>query len=137
MGDVRRYHQPPDLPLRRNSVLPKQRLDPSHIRNREAHRAERHPLAFDVRQNAELIAKRDRLHDFDVAILGARLDADRARMQIADASERLQEDMVVGGIVGDHRSTWHGLRAVGVGLERRIPEILRKMMLAHRKADIR
>ena len=48
MGDVRRHHQTSDMPLRGNSVLPMQCLDRSYIRNREAHRVERHPLAFDV-----------------------------------------------------------------------------------------
>jgi hypothetical protein len=45
--------------------------------------------------------------------------------------------VVVGRVVGDHRRTGHASRAVGVGLERRIPELLRKMMLAHRKAHVR
>src|ERR1700722_17096803 len=132
VGRVRRHPQPSHMALRGNSVLPMQGLDRSHIRNRKAHRVERHPLPSDVERNGELIAKRDRLHDFDIAISGAGLDADRARMQIAHPGERLEEDMVVGRIVGDHRRTQHGSRAIGVGLERRIPEILRKMMLAHR-----
>ena len=66
-------------------------------------RVERHPLAVHRRRNAELIAKRHRLHDLDIAILGARLDADRTRMQVAHAGEGLQEDVMVGRIFGDHR----------------------------------
>ena len=95
------------------------------------------PSPLHVRRNAELIAKRDRLHDLDIAILGARRDADRTRMQVAHAGEGFQEDVMVGRIFGDHRHAGHGLRAVGMGLKRRIPEILREMMLAHRKAHIR
>src|SRR6185437_5007939 len=80
VGDVRRRHQPSGMLLRRNSVLPMHGLDLGNIRNLEAHRVERHPSTPDVQRNTGLIAKRDRFHDFDVAILGASLDADRTRM---------------------------------------------------------
>src|ERR1700728_1622202 len=101
MGEVRRRHQPSDMPLRRNSVPPMQCLDLGDIRYRKAHGVERHALIPDVERDAELIAKRGPLHDVDIAIPGARLDSDRTRMQIAHPGERLQEDVVVGGIVSD------------------------------------
>ena len=70
-------------------------------------RIQRHPLAAHLGRNAELIAKRDLLHDLDIAILRARLDAERTRMQIAHAGKGLQEDVMIGRIVRDHRHARH------------------------------
>src|SRR5712691_8989476 len=136
MGDIRRHHEPPDMAPRGNAVLPMRCFGLCRVRDLEAQRVERHPLAVHSRRNAELVAKRDLLHDLDITVPGARLDADRARMQILHATEGFQEDVMVGRIFGDHRHAGHGLRAIGVGLKCRVPKILREMVLARRKAQI-
>src|SRR6267142_2874346 len=137
MGDTRRHYEPPDMAPRGNAILPMRCFGLCHVRNLKAQRVERHPLAVHIRRNAELIAKRDLLHDLDIAVPGARLDADRARMQVLYATEGFQEDVMVGRIVGDHRHAGHGLRTIGVDLKCRVPKIFREMVLAHRKAQIR
>src|SRR6267142_2232875 len=137
MGDTRRHYEPPDMAPRGNAILPMRCFGLCHVRDLEAQRVERHPLAVHVRRNAELVAKRDLLHDLDITVTGARLDTDRARMQILHATEGFQEDVMVGRIVGDHRHAGHGLRAIGVDLKCRVPKILREMVLARRKTQIR
>ncbi len=57
-------------------------------------------------------------------------------MQVGHAGKGFQEDVMVGRIVGDHRRAGDGLDAIGVDLERRVPEIFREMMLACREAQI-
>src|ERR1700732_1173084 len=44
---------------------------------------------------------------------------------------------MVGGILRDQDRAGHGSRAIGMSLERRVPETLREMMLARRKTHIR
>src|SRR6266568_5190893 len=134
MGDIRRHHEPPHMAPRGNAILPMRCFGLCHVRDLDAQRVERHPLAVHSRRNAELVAKRDLLHDLDIAVPGARLDADRARMQVLHATEGFQEDVMVGRIVGDHRYAGHGLRAIGVDLKCRVPKILREMVLARRNA---
>src|SRR6266700_2334148 len=143
MGDVRRHHGPPNMAPRGNAILPMRCFGLCHVRDLDAQRVERHPLAVHSRRNAELVAKRDLLHDLDIAVPGARLDADRARMQVLHATEGFQEDVMVGRIFGDHRDAGHGLRAIGVDLKCRgvdlkcrVPKIVREMVLARRKAQI-
>ena len=87
MGDTRRHYEPPDMAPRDNAILPMRCFGLCHVRDLEAQRVERHPLAVHVRRNAELVAKRDLLHDLDITVTGARLDTDRARMQILHATE--------------------------------------------------
>src|SRR6266702_214356 len=136
MGDIRRHHEPPHMAPRGNAILPMRCFGLCHVRDLDAQRVERHPLAVHSRRNAELVAKRDLLHDLDIAVPGARLDADRARMQVLHATEGFQEDVMVGRIFGDHRHADRGLRAIGVDLKCRVPKILREMVLASRKAQI-
>ena len=107
------------------------------IRDRKTDRVQRHPLAAHFGCCAELVAKRDLLHNLDVAVFRAHLDTDRTRIQVGDAGKRLQKDMMIGRIVGDHDRAGDGFGAVGVGLEGRVPEIFREMMLAHCKVQIR
>src|SRR5450432_2243639 len=96
MGDMRRDDQTPDMALRRDCVLPMQGFGLRDIHDCKAHRVQRHALTLHVRQNPELIAKSHLFDDFDVAVLSAYPDADRARIQILHAGKRLQEDMMVG-----------------------------------------
>src|ERR1700722_13413436 len=136
MGDVRRHDQPPDMALRRDRVLPQQGFDLRQVGDRKAHRIQCHPLPAYIGHGAELVAKGDRRHHLDVAVLGARGDAERARMQVADAGEGFQKDMMIGRIVGNHHNGRDSDRAVGVALKVRIPEVLRIMLLANGKAEI-
>src|ERR1700681_3314402 len=55
-------------------------------------------------------------------------------MQIVHAGKRLQEDMMIARIIGDHRHAMHGFCAISVDLKCRVPKIFREMMLARRKA---
>src|SRR6195256_2669931 len=136
MGDIRRHHEPPHMAPRGNAIPPMRRFGLCHVRDLDAQRVERHPLAVHSRRNAELVAKRDLLHDLDIAVPGARLDADRTRMQVLHATEGFQEDVMVGRIVGDHHRAGHGLRPIRVDLKCRVPKIVREMVLARRKAQI-
>ena len=108
-------------------------------RLRSAARSASSPRASTIRQHTELdrgTIAGSMISISPFSVLGP--DADRSRMQVAHAGKGFQEDVMVGRIVGDHHhARARRLRAVGVGLERRIPEILRKMMLAHREAQIR
>src|SRR5580692_4246087 len=99
-----------------------------HVGDSKAHRIQRHALSVHLSRDAKLVAEGNRLNDLDLAMRGRGLDAERARMQIADTSEALQEDMMIARIVGDHHHPGHAGCAVGMKLERRIPEILRKML---------
>ena len=45
MGEIRRHHQPPDMALRRDRVLPQQGFDLRQVGDRKAHRIQGHPLA--------------------------------------------------------------------------------------------
>src|SRR5258705_11639284 len=118
MGDTRRHYEPPDMAPRDNAILPMRCFGLCHVRDLGAQRVERHPLAVHVRRNAEPLAERDLVHDLDIAVFGARLDANRARMQVLHATEGFQEDVMVGRIVGDHRHAGHRSDAIGVDLER-------------------
>src|SRR3982074_2516371 len=89
-GDIRRHHEPSDMALRGNSVLPMQCFGERDIFDFDAQAVERHAVAVDIGRHAELVAKPDLFHDLDIAVLGARPDADRARMQVLHAGERFQ-----------------------------------------------
>ena len=89
MGDIRRHDQPSDMAMEAIPLRAMQCFGLRDIRDREAQRIERHALASHFRRDAELIAKRDLFHDLDIAVFGARLDADRTRMQIAQAGKCL------------------------------------------------
>src|SRR4051794_5141108 len=83
----------------------------------------------------KVAAKRRRTHDLDVPLRGRDVDAARRRMQVAHASERGEENVMVGRIFRDQNNTRDATRGVGMLLKRRIPEILRKVLLADRKAS--
>src|SRR5262245_27856411 len=96
-------------------------LGPGHVSDGEADRIQCHALPADVRRDAELIAEGNRLHDLDLAVSGRGLDAERARMQIADAGEAFQKDMMIARIVRDQHDAGRAACAIGMKLERGIP----------------
>src|ERR1051326_6729124 len=83
MGDIRRQHEALNMTPRSQPALPMQGFGLHEVCDFEAQRIQRHPHGIHLRQHTELIAKRYRLHDFDIAILGTGPDADRRRMQVA------------------------------------------------------
>src|SRR6185312_17319491 len=77
-----------------NFALAVQRLDGCDIRDREAQGIQRHPRAVRRNRNAATIAERHGFHDLDVAVFSHRLDAQRIRMQIAQAGKAFKENMM-------------------------------------------
>ena len=75
-----------------------------------------------------------RVHDLDFAARRCDRDAARGRLQFALAGKGRQENVMIGRIFGDHAPRPPTPRhAVGVVLKGRVPEILRKMLLADGK----
>src|SRR6476660_8143240 len=75
----------------------------------------------------KVAAKRSRIHDLDVPLRGRDADAARRRMQIAEASESVEENEMVSEILRYETNGRDATRGVGMLLKRRIPEILWKV----------
>ena len=60
------------------------------------------PSPVHIRRHAEPVAKRDRLQDLDIAVLGAALTPIELECRSLSAGKGLQEDVMIGRIVGDH-----------------------------------
>ena len=80
-------------------------------------------------------SERSRVHHPDVAARGRRNDAARSGGQLSLSRKCRQKNVEIGGIFGDQHDAGDSSDGVGVLLQRRGPEILRKVLLAHRKAD--
>ena len=105
-----------------------------HVAHRHDHGREPRALPCGGRRDAEMPPIGRRIHHLDGAARRRDRDAARCGEQLALARESREKDVMVARILGDQDDADDAARRVGMRLECRVPEILRKMLLAYRKA---
>lgn len=129
-GSLRTDNKTTPMLVRRDARGFQDRCHNRGIANHKAHRCEPRPARNIRWLNAEMVGKSGRRHALHLAARRRDREAGRCRQHFALADEGREKNVMIARVLSDQHDARDRRCAIGVLLERRIPEILRMMLLA-------